>query len=261
MPELYHWEPNTFSLKPLIVLHEKGVSFTSHYVDFLSLAQYNLPTMKAIEVANNPEGEGPILVDHGTAMTESFFIGLYLDEAYPAKPLRSTNAYARWRVLMWARFINEVLAPAVSTLGCHKYVAPALKDRDRGALEQVIARMPTKEQRDGWRAALDGAYSEELLAESRRKIGLAVRKLEDALAQSDWLSGNAFSLADVDAFAMLAPIPHLDEALLNRRVSPRTVAWFEQIKGRPAVKAALATSKTGRPHEAFTPGPEHSRWG
>ena len=28
MIELYHWEPNMFSLKPLIVLHEKGIPFT-----------------------------------------------------------------------------------------------------------------------------------------------------------------------------------------------------------------------------------------
>ncbi len=30
---------------------------------------------------------------------------------------------------------------------------------------------------------------------------------------------------------------------------------------RPAVKKALAMSKTGKPDEAFAPGPEHARWG
>lgn len=261
MLELYHWEPNTFSLKPLIVLHEKKLEFTSRYVDFLSFAQYELPAMGALEVRHNPEGEGPILVDRDAPMTESFFISLYLDEAYPAVPLRGRSAYDRWRVLMWARFANEVLAPAVSTLGCRKYLVPALRDRDRRDVLKTIERMPTREQRDGWLRALDDAYSDELLADSRRKVGIAVRKIEDALGEGDWLAGDAYSLADIDLYALLAPVPDLAEEVLNPRVAPRTVAWIESVKGRPAVTAALATSRTGKPLEAFSPGPEHSRWG
>ena len=30
---------------------------------------------------------------------------------------------------------------------------------------------------------------------------------------------------------------------------------------QPAVSKALATSRTGKPDEAFAPGPEHARWG
>src|SRR5689334_7018927 len=133
MLELYHWEPNTFSLKPLIVLHEKGIPFTSRYTDFAALEQYALRADIGdhVEVQHNPEGDGPILVADGTPMTESFFIGLYLDEAHPQKPLRPSDAYGRWQVLMWARFVNEVLEPAVSTLGAQKYLSPVLAGRDR----------------------------------------------------------------------------------------------------------------------------------
>jgi len=215
--------------------------------------------MSTVEVRHNPEGEGPILVDRGVPMTESFFIGLYLDEAYPAIPLRGRSAHERWRVLMWARFANEVLAPAISSLGCRKYLVPALKDRDRRDVLKSIERMPTKEQRDGWLQALDNTYSEELLADSRRKVGIAIRKIEDALAESAWLAGDAYSLADIDLYALIAPVPDLAPEVLNP--APRTVAWMESIKRRPAVTAALAASRTGKPHQAFSPGPEHSRWG
>ena len=37
MIELYHWEPNADSLKMMIALKEKGLDFTSHYVDLLNL--------------------------------------------------------------------------------------------------------------------------------------------------------------------------------------------------------------------------------
>src|SRR6185437_10727615 len=33
MLELYHWEPNTYYLKPLIALHEKQAAFTSRWFD------------------------------------------------------------------------------------------------------------------------------------------------------------------------------------------------------------------------------------
>lgn len=261
MLELYHWEPNTLSLKPLIVLHEKGLAFTSRYVDFLSADGHALPqeVASAMEVRHNPEGSGPILVDHGTAMTESFFISLYLDEAYPQKPLRPADAANRWRILMWARFVNEVLEPAVSTLGAKKYLVPALQRRARREMEETIARMPTKELRDGWSAVLDDSYSDELLADSRRKLGIGVKKVEDALAEGDWLAGGDYSLADIDAYALIAPARDLASDLLAD--APRSSDWLARIDARPAVKAALGASRTGKPHEAYAPGPEHSRWG
>jgi len=86
-----------------------------------------------------------------------------------------------------------------------------------------------------------------------------VKKFEDALAKGPWLSGSNYSLADIDAFSILRPVQHLAPDLLEP--APRTRDWLSRIESRPAVKAALAASRTGKPHEAFTPGPEHSRWG
>src|SRR5215469_11824828 len=177
MLELYHGEPNTFSLKPLIVLHEKGLDYRSHYRAPTDFDAVTASIRSALEVTYNPEGDGPILVDHGTAMTESFFISLYLDDAYPQVPLRATDAANRWRVLMWARFLNEVLAPAVVTLGCHTHLSPLLKSKNRAELERAIAAMPTPERRDGWQTALDGSWSGEVIEDSRRKIGIGVKKV------------------------------------------------------------------------------------
>src|SRR5215471_10283913 len=86
MLELYHGEPNTFSLKPLIVLQEKGLDYTSHYVGPTDFDAVPAAIRSAMEVQYNPEGDGPILVDHGTAMTESFFLSIYLDDAFPQVP-------------------------------------------------------------------------------------------------------------------------------------------------------------------------------
>lgn len=259
MLELYHWEPNTFWLKVLVALHEKAVPFTAHYVDVLKFEHGALPFAGRTEIAHNPELDGPILVSGDTAMTESFFLTLFLDEAYPAPALRPAGAYGRWEVLSWARFLNEVLAPAVSTLGARKYLAPALAKRDRGEIEQAIARMPTREQQDSWRMALHNAYPDELLEDCRRKAEIGVKKIEAVLAKTDWLVGGAYSLADIDAYSLVEPLTDLAPELIA--AAPKTKSWLRRIGARPAVKAALATSRTKRPREAYAPGPEHSRWG
>lgn len=260
MIELYHGEPNMFALKPLIALHEKGLEFTSRYVEYSMFEQAKL-FENAFEVRQNPEGEGPILIDRGVPMTESEFITLYIEEAYPEKPLRGPDAESRWRVQMWARYLNEITAPAVSTLGCHKFLSPELRGRDRIQLEKCIAALPSKEQQDGWRAALNGSFSGDQLADSRRKAELSIKKIETALESSDWLAGGEFSIADIDAFALLRPLAMNFPELLNESNAPNTTKWLARIEARPSVQAALATSRTGRPETAFTPGPEHSRWG
>ncbi len=262
MIELFHWEPNTFSLKPLVVLHEKELDFASRYTNFQDPAcAIAAPGGSETELTHNPELTGPVLVDRGTAMAESFFVSLYLDEAYPQRPLRPSDAKGRWRVLMWARHVNEVLTPAICTLGCKTFLVPALKMRERAPLEAAIAALPTLEKRNAWLDALDDRYGTDLLEDSRRKIAQSVAKIEAALGQSSWLAGDEYSLADIDAYAFIAPVRVLAPDLLTAAIAPRVLKWLGSIDERPAVKAALATSKTGAPREAFAPGAEHSRWG
>jgi len=116
MLELYHWAPNGPWLKPLIVLAEKDIDCTFHPLDVLAFEQYG-PAVPAptLETRLNPEGEGPLLVHDGRQLTESFFICEYLDTVFEGLALRPTHPVAFNRMLTWARFINEVLMPAVNT--------------------------------------------------------------------------------------------------------------------------------------------------
>jgi glutathione S-transferase len=262
MLELYHWEPNGSYLKPLIALHEKELSFRGRYVDVLAFEQYQpefLPATRETEL--NPEGEGPVLVHDGRQLTESLFMIEYLEDAFPEKPLRPSDAISQARILAWARFINEVFMPGANTLGCHLCLAPQFKGRDVAALEPLLARIPMKHVEEGWRLALTDGYSADLLQDSERKVKLSVQRIEDALAQSAWLVGSTYSLADIDAFAICNALTTLTPGIVNGSATPRTVDWLNRIRARPAVRTALSTTRTGNPERAFAPGPEHSRWG
>jgi glutathione S-transferase len=92
-------------------------------------------------------------------------------------------------------------------------------------------------------------------------MNFPVQRVEDALAKSAWLTGAAYSIADIDAYAMLSVMPDLAPELVNAQATPRIVEFLNRMRERRAVRDALAMSKTGKPHEAFVPGAEPSRWG
>ena len=76
-----------------------------------------------------------------------------------------------------------------------------------------------------------------------------------------WLAGSAYSVADIEAFSLLNALPHLAPELVNEKTTPHLNDFINRMRARPAVREALAMSRTGKPLEAFVPGSEPSRWG
>lgn len=253
MLELYHWEPNASAFKTLICLHEKGLAFESRYLDLLQFEQYRPEFLRL-----NPNGQVPVLLHDGKALTESQFINEYLDEVFPRPALRPRTAELLWRMRVWGKFTGEVLAPAVSTLGCHAFLAPLLRGRDISA---ALADIPLPERRQGWLLASEDSYGEALLDDSRRKVKLAVGRFEERLGKHPWLVGDDYSLADIEVFAWSNALDALTPDVVNPAATPGMTSWLGRIRARAAVRAALGHSRRGSPAQAFAPGPEHSRWG
>jgi glutathione S-transferase len=117
MLELYHAEPVANSMKVLLCLKEKGIEFTSHYVDLLRFEQHS-----AEFVALNPNGQVPVLVHDGATITESTVINEYLDEVFPQVALRPRDPVERARMRIWSKFVDEYFCPALSMIGWHTLV-------------------------------------------------------------------------------------------------------------------------------------------
>lgn len=253
---LRHWEPNGFSLMALMALYEKQLDFEARYEDWIALdAAADAP----MEEAYNLERAGPVLVHEGRIITDSFFMALYLDEAFAGPALTPPGPDGLWDALVWGRLAGEMLAPSIATLGCKAHLAPLLASRDRDQLRRAIARLPTPERRDAWTAALDNAYCDADVAEAKRKIRVVAEKIESRLAQHAWLTGGAFSVSDLEMFALAVSAPAL--GAVSETDAPRLLEWLARIRDRPSYKKALSHSRTGAPAIAFAPGPEHSRWG
>jgi glutathione S-transferase len=235
MLELYHAEPAANSMKVLLCLKEKGIDFVSHYVDLLRFEQHR-PEF----IALNPNGQVPVLVHDGAVVTESTVINEYLDEMFTQCPLRPGNALERARMRIWTKFVDEYFCPALSMIGWHVLVRRVAQSLKQDQLDEVLARIPLQEQRDKWATVAGESFTEAQLADSRRRCGVSIQRMERTLRTSTWLAGPTYSLAEVSCYPMVAGVARLMTDLMNEQVAPRSMEWLARMSERPAVKAALA---------------------
>jgi glutathione S-transferase len=257
MLELFHWEPVGHCARVLICLHEIGVGYRSHYVDALQFEQFSDDFLKL-----NPLGQLPVLKYDGVTLSESALLNEYLAESHPESNLAPANPVDWYNVQVWSKFVDYHLAPSLGTLGCRKYLVPVLKQYDQAELKRKIASIPVPERKAGWERAAADDYDGELVANAERKVKLVLDRMEATLTEGDWLVGENYSIADINAFAMISGLRAAAAHIVNERDAPHVIGWSARIAERPAVRAVLSSSGLKRRTDTvFIPGPEHSRWG
>ena len=234
MLKLYHAEPVANSMKVLICLKEKDLDFVSHYVDLLRFEQHEPEFVKL-----NPNGQVPVLVHDGAVITESTVINEHLEDVFPEPRLRPRDAVARARMRIWSKFVDEYFCPALSMIGWHVMIHRIARALDKDELERVLERIPLEEQRDKWATVAGKSFTEEQLADSRRRLRVSVERMEAILSRQKWLACNEYSLADVNTYSMAAGLPRLMPDVLNEESGPHVLDWLNRMNARPAVQAAL----------------------
>jgi glutathione S-transferase len=257
---LYHWEPNLHFLKPLIALEEKQAAYISHWFDPLRFEQFAPGFPRATESDLQLEREGPTLVHGGVIVSSSFFMLEYIADALPGTQLMPGDAFAHYKARASAQFLGG-LGADVALLGCMRYLAPVLQSRDPDALRARLESIEPVERRNSWSFLINGTYDSSVLEKVRERMKFPLGRVEQNLGSSTWLAGAAYSIADIDAFALLRPLTTLAPDLLNERQTPHIVEFLHRMHERTAVRKALSMSRSGKPQEAFVPGAEPSRWG
>jgi GSH-dependent disulfide-bond oxidoreductase len=261
MLELYTSEPNTFFFKPLIALAEKRVAFKTRYFDAAALEQFAADFPADLESGLQLEREGPLLVHDGTVISSSFFQLEYISEALPGPSLFPADAFDAYRARAWGQFLSANLGSSVPVLGAAKYLRPQLAKLDPAWVDQRIAAIEPIERRAGWQALRDGTYTAEYLHAAGERLTAPVTRVEKTLHAGAWLAGPAFSVADIDAYAMLCVLPDLAPALVNPDATPHITEYLARIAARDSVREALRSARTPHPQQHFVPGIEASRWG
>lgn len=192
-----YFSPGACSLSPHIVLRESGLPFEAIRVDTKT---HKLTATGADFYAVNPKGYVPVLeLDDGQRLTEGPVIVQYLaDRAPQAKLAPALGTIERYRVMEWLNFI---------TAEVHKAFSP-----------------------------LFGQGSDEIKNDARQRVIKRLGWVDSQLANSDYLTGSTFTVADAYLFTVanwtrftgidMAPWPHLS-------------AFMARVAQRPAVQEAL----------------------
>jgi len=156
--------------------------------------------------AMNPWQRVPVLVlDDGTAIAESVAICRYFEELHPEPPLFGSDALGKAKIEMWNRRMELGLFNAVASVFRH--------------LHPKMAHLEVP-QISSWGEV------------NKKKAEGELQRLDNRLAESRYVAGEAYSIADITA---LVAIDFMKPAQLGTLGSYGNILrWHGEVSSRPS---------------------------
>ena len=227
MLELYHSGSSVCAAKVRLLLAEKDVSWTGHYLDVLAGDQFDPEYLKL-----NPNAVVPTIVHDGVVITESTVICEYLDEVYPQVPMRPADAAGRARMRLWTKTVDEYLHPHVIDITftvSHRHSVMGRGEENTRRFIEDAPDLITRERRHGW--IYDGCEGAGV-QEAVRVYAKILKRMDAALDGQDWLAGDTFSLADIGVAPYVNRLHMLNMSALWQDGLANVARWFERLKAR-----------------------------
>jgi glutathione S-transferase len=230
MIALYHFDRSTAAQKVRLALAEKGLAWESRYVDpGLDKRQQHDPQYLKL----NPRGLVPTLIHDGRVIRESQVILEYLEDVFPHPPLRPADAHARARMRLWTKLIDEFLHVDSRTIGQCVAMRFVIQEADPATIRRHYEAMPDEVRRDNDRINNEKGVESPLLPGAIRRFKKVFYDIEDALADSPWLAGGMFSLADISHVVYASRMKSFQLGGLLDEL-PRLNDWQARIQARPS---------------------------
>lgn len=245
MLELYHSGLTTCSKQVRHCLADKALDYTSRYIELWRFENLHPDYLRL-----NPNGLVPTLVHDGVPITNSLVINEYLDDVFPDPPLRPANLRDRARMRLWTWTADEV-HPSLTVATYSGLLIPHLARLGDDDVERILAATPVPERRERWRRITHGGYSADEIEAAFARIGFALERMDAALADTAWLAGESYSLADISMLAIVHRVFELRPEIADRY--QRTDQWYRRLMARPSVMGVYRQSDEapGRP-DRFT---------
>jgi GSH-dependent disulfide-bond oxidoreductase len=194
--------PNVTKVR--LLLEELDWPYQFHWVRVFRQEQFSAEFRKL-----NPNGKVPVLVDNdaagGTALKlfESGAILLYLAEK--SGMFLPTNVAARFEVMQWLMIQLTGIGPMFGQHTHFKFFAPSGNDY---SLQRYV-----------------------------REIHRYYKLLDQRLAESPFLGGNEYSIADINLLPWVSLFERQD---MDLNTVPHVQRWFQLLSERAAVKRTFA---------------------
>lgn len=177
MLELYHNDMSVCSSKVRLVLAEKNLEATLHHFNLRKGDQFAPGYLKL-----NPNGVVPTLVHDGRPVIESTLIAEYLDEAFPAPPLRPADLADRAAMRNLASMPDQGLHAACGTISTaagfrHQFLALSPEE-----LKRNIEETPDPARRERKRLGIEKGMDAPFVPDALRTYDSALGRMEARLA-------------------------------------------------------------------------------
>ena len=233
--ELYHFWSSVCSVRVRMALEEKGVQWSSRYIDLFRLDQ-----LKPEYLAINPDGVVPTLVHDGQPIQESSIICEYVDDAFDGPKLKPDDPLALARMRLFVRKCEDDF-PAVVLTTMAKYITPKLKNRlTEAQIAEAAKSRPTEFYKVAHARAARGEIGEAEMAKHFATLDQLVGRMEGLLERNGaWLVG-PYSLADICvAPYMFRLLAMGQQQMWTKEKRPRVHDWYARISARPAFQTAV----------------------
>lgn len=241
-PILYHFPLSPYSMRVRLVLAEKDIDWESRVVDIINMENY-----EPWYVSMCAHAEVPAFVRGDEVIVQSEQITRHLDASFPGQKLLPEDASFRRDVEGWVeratRFPMESLHAALSSPRQLRMESRLFGARIK-ALRGFAKRRPDLESR--YQAKIDDIERKSALAsspmpreEALALVGAELDDLNNAFTSSEWIAGDAYSMADVFwtvALARLSMIGEADSFSASHR--PHLASWWQRIRARPSFERA-----------------------
>ena len=236
MIELYHFWSSVCSVRCRMTLEEKGLKWTSRYIDLFKFDQ-----LKPEYLAINPDGVVPTLVHNSIPIRESTIINEYIDAAFDGPRLVPADPILQACMREFIRKCEDGF-DAIVKLTMVKYILPKLKNRwTIEELTKQAARRPTKYYQDLHSRAVRGEITDEELVKSRQTIEGLLDRLERVLDPGPWIVGPHFTLADIAIAPYMFRLSALGaDQFWSRNRRPKVNEWYSRLSKRPAFITAVS---------------------
>ena len=234
MLELYHNNISVCSQKVRLVLAEKNVPWTDRHLS-LAKGEHLTPAFKAL----NPRGVVPVIVHDGKTIVESSVICEYLDEVFPAPPLKPADPAERALMRLWTKLPDEIVHMACATVSFAISFGQQLKRQAGAGLEARLQKMPDPARRERQRALIEKGIETPFFRDHIKVFDKAFGEMEAQLGKTKWLAGDGYSLAEAEITPYIERMDRLGLAGLWQPDRPRVADWFARIKARPSYQTAI----------------------
>jgi glutathione S-transferase len=236
MLDLYHFRNSVCAQKVRMTLHEKGLDWNSFEVNLFTQEQYDPEYLKL-----NPKGYVPTLIHNGRAIRESTLICEYINDAFPSPPLVPADPADKAQMRLWSKTVDEGLFEGVVVLSFSAMFRDRMKQQTEEEREIRYLNVGDPTRRDRFKSAFVEGVDSPYVLRGIAAYEIAFDSMEKTLSGgAEWLSGDMFSLAEINLAPMVARLHYL--ALLDIWIAdrPAVTGWWRRVQDRASYRAELS---------------------